>query len=161
MARPLMVSSGGSNLLHRRGSNPSKRSIHKQAVSSASQLRSDKSQQHSSAKHTLHDKKELVLAIDVHEHHHHHTSISDDNDIIQSPVLYCEVPDAYDNYLSDNYAANDIDSMYPGELEEAVATNFNVGQQLYSHLTSSQELQYDDRYNRTSVERSFRSLNQL
>ena len=141
--------------MHRRGSNPSKRSIHKQAVSSASQLRSDKSQQHSSAKHTLHDKKELVLAIDVHEHHHHHTSISDDNDIIQSPVLYCEVPDAYDNYLSDNYVPNDMDSMYPEALEEAVATNFNVGQQLYSHLTSSQELQYDDRYNRTCDERSF------
>ena len=133
MSRPLMVSSG-SNILQRRGSNHGKRSGHKLYPASTSQQSLSKTPSPNKGNHC---RKEVVLSIDVQEHH---SSISDENEMLQATVSYCDVPDAYDNYLADHSAATEAESLYAGAIEQVVAGKSVNTQQLYSEHLSPHEL---------------------
>ena len=128
-----MVSSG-SNILQRRGSNHGKRSGHKLYPSFTSQQSLSKPP---SPNKCNTGRKEAGLSIDVQEHH---SSISDENEMLQATVSYCDVPDAYENYLADHCAATEAESLYAGVIEQVVAAETGAVQQLYSENLSPYEL---------------------
>jgi hypothetical protein len=128
-----MVASG-SNILQRSGSNHGKRSGHKLYPPSTSQQSLSKTQSLNKGNTS---RKEAVLSIEVQEHH---SSISAENEMLQATVSYCDVPDAYDNYLADHSAATEAESLYAGAIEKIVAGKTGNAQDLHSENLSPHEL---------------------
>ena len=153
MSRPLIVSSGG-NILQRRGSNQGKRQGSKLTSSSSSRPLLQKSQ--SQGKYS--PRKEHSVSIEVQEHH---SSISDENEILQATVLYSNLPDALDNYLTGHYAATEAESLYAGVNEQTLGESID-GHDLYPENLSSYDLHNVGRYNsRNAVVFSLSKTNYL
>ena len=132
MSRPLMVSSG-SNILHRRGSNQSKRSSVQKLNASANSSQQSLNKSHSPSKGKSR-KETMIATIEARENH---GSISDENEMLQATVSFLPVLDAFDNYLADHCAVEAAESLYAGAIEQSVGESID-GQDYYSE--SSYEL---------------------
>ena len=58
------------------------------------------------------------MAIAVPEHH---GSSTDEKEMLQATVSYCDVPDAYENFLADYYASAETESLYASTIDQAIA----------------------------------------